>query len=66
MNSRNDLGHDDSTINIVFVIIIIIIMIAVGGDSRVAEEHAVGDAHGWDTAAGQRGQSAVETDVGQN
>ena len=41
-------------------------MIAVGGDSRVAEEHAVGDAHGWDTAAGQRGQSAVETDVGQN
>jgi len=27
VNSRNDLGHDDSTINIVVVIIIIIIII---------------------------------------
>jgi len=29
MNSRNDLGHDDSTINILVVIIIIIIIITV-------------------------------------
>ena len=28
VNSRNDLGHDDSTINIVVVIIIIIIIIS--------------------------------------
>jgi len=29
VNSRNDLGHDDSTINIVVVIIIIIIIIII-------------------------------------
>ena len=29
MNSRNDVGHDDSTINIVVVIIIIIIIIII-------------------------------------
>ena len=28
VNSRNDLGHDDSTVNIVVVIIIIIIIIS--------------------------------------
>ena len=26
VNSRNDLGHDDSTINVMFIIIIIIII----------------------------------------
>ena len=29
VNSRNDLGHDDSTVNIVVVIIIIIIIIII-------------------------------------
>jgi len=29
VNSRNDLGHDDSTINIVVVIIVIIIIIII-------------------------------------
>jgi len=31
MNSRNDFGHDDSTINIVMAIIIIIIIIITPG-----------------------------------
>jgi len=31
MNSRNDFGHDDSTINILMAIIIIIIIIIITG-----------------------------------
>jgi len=52
VNSRNDFGHDDSTINIVMAIIIIIIIIiwvlfAIPSQSR---EHALSPAvsrHGW-------------------
>ena len=35
VNSRNDLGHDDSTINIVVVIIIIIIIIITRAEQRI-------------------------------
>jgi len=34
VNSRNDLGHDDSTINIVLVIIIIVVIIMLLADSQ--------------------------------
>ena len=34
MNSRDDFGHDDSTINIVLVITIIIIFLNLGRSSR--------------------------------
>ena len=39
VNSRNDLGHDDSTINIVMVIIIIVILNAQGISDTESEEN---------------------------
>jgi len=40
------------------------VSVVVGGDSRVTEEHAVGDAYSGNTAAWQRRFSTVEVDVG--
>ena len=36
VNSCNDFGHDDSTINIVMIIIIIIIAVQTGNDERLS------------------------------
>jgi len=41
VNSRNDFGHDDSTINIVMAIIIIIIIIIIIGCQRDAVGHLI-------------------------
>jgi len=38
VNSRNDFGHDDSTINIVVVIIIIIIIIIIKLFQEITEK----------------------------
>jgi len=38
VNSRNDFGHDDSTINIVMAIVIIIIIIIIETESNVRKQ----------------------------
>ena len=51
MNSRNDFGHDDSTVNIVVVIIIIIIIIIVLALTRVSIDASSCRVAGWTTCS---------------